>query len=601
MFSLRKILKYVWPETRGHRLAFFLVFLFYGLAVLLDNIFKPYIYKEIVDSITLNSPSEIIIARLLFLIGIVAIVVLINTTFYRLGDFTNAYFESKVMKKLHDSTLHKLLEHSYSFFTSNFSGSLVAKAKRFVRAFEALQDILSFQIWFSFLGVVGIVIVLLFQVPILGLIFLAWSLIYLGVIVLFIRKTIRLEVIEASADSLVTAHLADTITNILNVKIFTGRQKEEASFAKATADEEIKRRRAWFFINLQNAVQAGLMAILQIAVLYLTIRLWSDGRLSVGTFVLIQTYLMGLFDVLWNLGRSLTRAIKSLSDMKEVVDIFEITPGIIDVPEPEISLISKGEIVFDQVDFEYVKAKVIFNNFNLKIKAGEKVGLVGHSGSGKSTLVKMLLRFADIRGGQILIDGQDITKIKQDDLRSKISHVPQESILFHRSIRDNIAYSNSLVAEEEIIEAAKKAHAHEFISGFKNGYETLVGERGIKLSGGEKQRVAIARAMLKPAPILILDEATSSLDSVSESYIQDAFNALMKGKTTIVIAHRLSTIQKMDRIIVLDKGKIVEEGTHRELLERDGVYADLWEHQTGGFLNSSTSQVDELSNKENKS
>jgi len=209
---------------------------------------------------------------------------------------------------------------------------------------------------------------------------------------------------------------------------------------------------------------------------------------------------------------------------------------------------------------------------------------VGHSGSGKSTITRLLLRFSDIKRGEILIDDQDITKIKQDELRLKISYVPQESILFHRSIKENIGYAKNNTTEAEIIKAAKKAHAHEFISKLPRGYDTLVGERGVKLSGGERQRVAIARAMLKNAPILVLDEATSSLDSISETYIQDAFNELMKGKTTIVIAHRLSTVQKMDRIIVLDQGKIVEEGTHQELLTKQGFYAELWEHQTGGFL-----------------
>ena len=223
-------------------------------------------------------------------------------------------------------------------------------------------------------------------------------------------------------------------------------------------------------------------------------------------------------------------------------------------------------------------------DFNLIIKPGERIGLVGHSGAGKSTITKLLLRFADALEGSIVIDNQDIKNVTQNDLRKVISYVPQEPILFHRSIKENIAYSKPDATKEEIIEVAKKAHAHEFIEKLPQGYDTLVGERGIKLSGGERQRVAIARAMLKDSPILMLDEATSSLDSISEHYIQDAFNELMKGKTTIVIAHRLSTIQKMDRIIVLDKGKIVEQGTHKELLELNGSYAELWNHQTGGFL-----------------
>jgi ABC-type multidrug transport system fused ATPase/permease subunit len=270
--------------------------------------------------------------------------------------------------------------------------------------------------------------------------------------------------------------------------------------------------------------------------------------------------------------------------MKEMVDIFKQVPDVLDIPNPEKSKIKEGSIEIKNMSFTYPNGTSVFSNFLLKVHSGEKVGLVGYSGSGKSTITKLLMRFVDISSGEILIDGQNIVKIRQDDLRNNISYISQEPILFHRSIKDNIAYSWPEASEEQIFASAKSAHADEFISNLKYGYDTLVGERGVKLSGGERQRVAIARAMLKPTPILILDEATSSLDSISESYIQEAFGELMKGKTTIVIAHRLSTIQKMDRIIVLDNGKIVEEGTHKELLERNGMYADLWNHQTGGFM-----------------
>ena len=226
----------------------------------------------------------------------------------------------------------------------------------------------------------------------------------------------------------------------------------------------------------------------------------------------------------------------------------------------------------------------VLKGINLEVKPGERVGIVGHSGAGKSTITKLVLRLNDVTSGKIMIDGQDIRNVSQDDLRSAISYVPQESILFHRTIKENINYGKINATMNEIIEVSKKAHAHEFVLNLSKGYDTLVGERGVKLSGGERQRVAIARAMLKPAPILILDEATSSLDSISESYIQEAFTELMKGKTSIVIAHRLSTVQKMDRIIVLEKGKIVEDGTHKQLLRKKGFYRNLWDHQTGGFL-----------------
>lgn len=268
-----------------------------------------------------------------------------------------------------------------------------------------------------------------------------------------------------------------------------------------------------------------------------------------------------------------------------MVEILQIAPEVKDPPEPEIPRIDKGLVSFQDVAFTHHGADdAIFEKFSIDIRPGEKIGLVGHSGSGKTTLTRLLLRFSDIDNGKILIDGQNIAHLSQDDLRRFVAYVPQEPLLFHRTIRENISYGNPKASLEEIMTFAKKAHAHEFIKSLPKQYETLVGERGVKLSGGQRQRVAIARAMLKKAPVLLLDEATSALDSESEQLIQDALWKLMEGRTAIVIAHRLSTIQKMDRIVVLKHGKIVEQGSHRELINKGGVYASLWSHQSGGFI-----------------
>jgi ATP-binding cassette, subfamily B, bacterial len=274
-----------------------------------------------------------------------------------------------------------------------------------------------------------------------------------------------------------------------------------------------------------------------------------------------------------------------MGDARDMVEILKIEAEVKDPQKPQKVRIGHGEIKFQSVQFQHSGSdEAIFEDFNLDISAGEKVGLVGHSGSGKTTFTRLLLRFSDIDGGKILIDGQSISAITQADLRKNIAYVPQEPLLFHRTISENIAYGNGKASNKEVETAAKSSHAAEFIEKLPNGYETLVGERGVKLSGGQRQRIAIARAMLKDAPILMLDEATSSLDSESEKYIQDALWKLMEGRTAIVIAHRLSTIQRMDRIVVLDDGQVVEQGTHKELLDAGGTYARLWAHQSGGFL-----------------
>ncbi|MES2930342.1 MAG: ABC transporter ATP-binding protein [Patescibacteria group bacterium] len=559
-------------------LASSVIFLGYLLVI------NPYLYKEIIDVLSSGAAPDAILSHALHLVLLVAGGVLLYNVGYRTGDYMNSYVQSKVMKELNDATFERLLKHSYHFFSNNFSGSLVAKAKRFTKSFETLADVVTYQIFFSVTTIIGISIVLFLKAPLLAQIFVIWSVVYIGISFLFIRRKILYDVEEAEADSRVTGHLADAILNVLNIKIFGGDKNEKEKYEVITENEEQKRRKAWYFGNLQNSIQALLMAILRIGTLVVSVYLWYQGQITLGIIVLLQIYLFNLFDILWNLGKSLTKAVKALTDMKEIVDIFDQTIDIADPENPEPVRITQGAISFENVSFEYAGGIRVFENLNLEVTAGERIGLVGHSGAGKSTITKLLLRFADVSDGTIAIDGQDIRTIAQNDLRSAIAYVPQESILFHRSIKDNIAYGRQEASSEEIEVVAQKAHAHEFISKLPHGYDTLVGERGVKLSGGERQRVAIARAMIKNAPILILDEATSSLDSISEGYIQQAFTELMKGKTTLVIAHRLSTIQKMDRIIVLEEGAIAEMGTHKELIEKGGVYANLWNHQSGGFI-----------------
>lgn len=585
MSGFKNTISYIKPIVMEYKWQFYGIFFLHAVRITLTAVITPIFYKRIIDVIAKSGAERALVSSSLFH-NIFFIVALLPVAWFfgRATQFLISKFQSSVIRDLHDFSFKKLHGHSYMFFADHFSGALVNKSRKFVRAFEVMHDILIENFWASFVLFTSIFIVFFIQAPSIALIFLGVSVIYILIVLVMSGKKVEYDLAEAAADSRVTAYLADSITNALSVKSSSALDREVGDFKKVTGKEAMLRLQAWMFGNKLNAIQSAISMVAQIIVTFLTGYLWLTGRISAGVFVLVQSYSVTIGNNFWDLGRAMTRFTKAMSDMKEMVDIFKQIPDVLDIPNPEKPRIKEGNIEIKNMSFTYKSGTDVFNNFSLKINSGEKVGLVGHSGSGKSTFTKLLMRFVDISKGEILIDGQDIRKMAQDDLRKNISYISQEPILFHRSIRDNIAYSSPEATEEQIIESAKKAHAHEFILNLKYGYDTLVGERGVKLSGGERQRVAIARAMLKDSPILMLDEATSSLDSISESYIQEAFGELMKGKTTIVIAHRLSTVQKMDRIIVLDKGQIVEEGTHRELLERDGLYADLWNHQTGGFL-----------------
>lgn len=585
MSLLKKIFKYVWPQVQQHQMSLYSVIVLFTVRLVLGFIIIPFYFKTIIDTISGPGVDPVLISPTLFklvliIIGLDLIVILTAKT----REFLYLNFVINVTRNLRNFAFQKIEQNSQTFFANTFAGSLVTKSRRFVYAFDLMSEMVIYGFLQIFVILIGVFVVLFQQSLTIGTIFLGLVVVYMTTVAFFIKKKIKYDLLEAEQDSRISGRLADVFGNISAVKFFSARSREIKSFGRYTDEGAERSRRAWYFGAKIEIVQNIFSFIIHSTLLYLMIRLWINGDISTGTVVLVQTYMVIVLSRLWELSKQLTRFMKSASDMKELIDIFEVVPDILDPKNPEKLKMNKGHIIFKDVSFRYANSRDVLNNFNLEITPGERVGLVGHSGAGKSTLTRLLLRSSDVTGGAITIDGQDIRNVTQDDLRSVISYVPQEPILFHRPIKENIAYGRPDASEEEIIEVAKKAHAHEFVSSLAKGYDTLVGERGVKLSGGERQRVAIARAMLKDSPILILDEATSSLDSVSEHYIQDAFTELMKGKTTIVIAHRLSTIQKMNRIIVLDEGVIVEQGTHQELLIKKGVYADLWAHQSGGFL-----------------
>lgn len=431
---------------------------------------------------------------------------------------------------------------------------------------------------------VGIVISVMSQNKLLGIVFLFWFIFFTLISYFLAEYKTKFDEDVASHGSVVQSYFADVFSNIITVKNFAGRAFEFKNFSRLTEENKEKRKRAWYLGNFQTTTQSVLVLFLEVLGLYLAIDMWTKGQVSGGFVVMLQMYMFTIVEYTWNIGDSIKSFATALASAKEMVEIFEAPIDIEDPVKPEKCKIKDGNIVFDNITFEYKDGKDVFKKFKLEIPAGQKVGFVGHSGSGKTTITNLLLRFEDVQAGAIKIDGQDIRNITQDDLRRNISYVPQEPALFHRSLQENIMYGNPKASKLAMLEASKKAHADEFIREFKDGYDTLVGERGVKLSGGQRQRVAIARVMLKDAPILVLDEATSSLDSISENLIQSAFDEAMNGRTTLVIAHRLSTVKKMDRIIVLEKGKIVEDGGHEELLAKGGHYFKLWQAQKDGVI-----------------
>ncbi len=582
--NIKLIFKYYWPHIKRYKKSAILVFVSYALAVAAGSIGVPLIYKKIIDTITNASAPELVSAMLIKTVLMLGGVLVVANVFYRIADYAMAYSQSHALKDITDDALARLQRHSYEFFSGVFSGSLVAKMRRYVSAFETMHDNIVFALWMSGLRLVFAFAVLVYYSWILGAILFVWVAIYALVIVIFVKKKFKKDLLTAEANSKVTGILADILTNILNVKMFSSQDREISYFSEATDIEEKRRRQAWYFQNLQFLFQGYFIAFFEFVSMFVAVYLWINGTISAGVIILMQIYVFTSFDVVWNIGRNMTRVMRAVAEAQEMVDIFEKPIEIKDIENPEDCRIQKGEIKINNISFAYKKSNPVFSDLSLYIAPGEKIGLVGHSGSGKTTLTKLLLRFVDINSGEILIDGQNIANLRQDDLRSQIAYVPQDPILFHRTLKENMLYSNPNANEEDMINVAKRSHSHEFIQGFPHGYNTYVGERGIKLSGGERQRIAIARAMIKNTPILILDEATSSLDSITEKYIQDSFDDLMRGRTTIVIAHRLSTIQKMDRIIVFDKGKMAEEGTHSDLLKKEGYYYKLWQQQSHGFI-----------------
>lgn len=493
--------------------------------------------------------------------------------------------EIKAMYDLSCKAFNTVSEQSMQFHSDRFSGSLVSQTNKFVGAYERLMDEFFWNIFPVCLDIIMIIIVMLPRAPLFVVGIIIFIIIYIVFAAIWFKKLAPIHEKEAKASNKCTGQLADSVSNIVAVKSYAREKYESSRYARYQSEwykvifESLKQntKRNYFF----DSVGVGLIVL--IVIFMIGAQDWFG--VTVATLILIVNYSQNILGDLWSIHSVFKSLNRVFGDAREMTEILDMKDDVVDAPDAKKLEINKAEINFNDITFKHKDAKeAIFEDFSLAIPSGVRVGLVGVSGSGKTTLTKLLLRFADVKSGEILIDGQNVSKVTQKTLREAISYVPQESSLFHRSVYDNIAYGKPGAKKEEVLKAAKLANADEFITKLPDGYETMVGERGIKLSGGQRQRIAIARAILKDAPILVLDEATSALDSESEALIQEALNNLMKGRTSIVVAHRLSTIAGLDEIVVLNDGKIVEQGTHAELLARGGEYQKLWSRQSGAFL-----------------
>ncbi len=587
--SAKQVFRTMWKQLRKHKLAFGYILFAISIAEI-ANVIVPIYYKKFFDILTGSAvvdPGGLQDA----LVGALMTVLLlhgIGWILWRTMAVVHNWLQPRVMTDIVQDAHEKLHTQSYKFFLDNFAGSLVRKVGRLERAYENLNDQIQFQYTPLLITLVGNLFVLYTRHYMLAVILLIWTIVFAIFNVWFGLWKAKYNEKKVALDSEATGVLSDSITNAITVKLFTGLNYERGVYAEVT--ERLRRMImcTWNLGEVADSVQVGLMFVIEFALMYFAIEYWQQGILTIGDFALIQGYLVGMFGKLWDLGRIIRATYDAFSDAGEMIAIMDQQPDVVDAYRAKPLDVQTGCIEFQNVFFSFNKTRRMLKGLNLTIKSGEKIALVGPSGAGKSTITKLLMRFYDIERGKILIGNQNIAKVTQESLREQIAAVPQEPLLFHRSVMDNIRYGRRNATNEEVIAAAKKAQCHTFIQELQNGYDTYVGERGVKLSGGERQRIAIARAILKDAPILLLDEATSSLDSASEQFIQLALHELMRGKTTIVIAHRLSTIMEMDRILVMEDGQVVDEGTHQQLIEKkSGLYKNLWTIQAGGFISSS--------------
>lgn len=586
--TARRTLHYYWAATSKHLGLFiglmlssigFIVLLSYG---------NPLLMSMIVDRVseTPVAPDQVFEVFGPYIIALIAIN-LIGQACSKVQDYTSFKLEIAASYDLATEAFDALSNQSMTFHSNRFGGTLVSQTTKFMNAYSQMLENITFPFLPIICSIIATCVILIPRVPAYVVILMVLLVVYAIVSYVMYKRILSLNEDAADAQNTLSGALSDAVTNILAVKTY-GREDYERELFDHANREVVARDTKRMMASLARGIITACIALAIMSVVAVFIaggNAWFG--ITPGTLVIMFTYTYTITNQFNFISRGLQRFNVAFGDASGMTTVLDEPRLVADEPNAKPLKVAAGDIDFKDLNFWYTDGNAktkVFDNFNLHIPAGQRVGLVGRSGAGKTTLTKLLLRLSDIQEGEILIDGQNVAKCTQQSLRRQVAYVPQEALLFHRTIAENIAYARPDASMDEIREAACQANALEFIERLPQGFDTVTGERGIKLSGGQRQRIAIARAMLANAPILVLDEATSALDSESEKLVQDALEKLMQGRTSIVVAHRLSTVASLDRIVVLDRGKIVEDGPHAELIAQGGEYAQLWSRQTGAYL-----------------
>ena len=562
----------------------FIFFLLAPIVMVLENSVIPYSLKMIVDALAVYTKGQNIFSLLApaLLLGGGAWVAML--VIVRLQNWWQAYVIPKFQADVRMSVFDYLNKQSYNYFSNEMAGSLANKVNDLPRALDSIFMIIT---WYGVAAFSSIFVALILMCTInywFAIVLATWIIVQLFISYKLSKKVDEYSIENAEDKSELSGKIVDSLSNANAVKLFA-RGKDELNYVSISQNKEEKsNKKLTIYMNIFRLYLDIPVTIMLFTMVYLLIIFWQRGLITTGDLVFIFNVSFVIMSQIWYLCHAMAELYREIGIARQAIALLSAPIEIKDIPDAKPLHVTEGKIEFENVTFHYNKGKKVFENKSVIIKPRERVGLVGFSGSGKTTFIHLILRFFNVESGRVLIDGQNISQVSQESLRSSISMIPQDTTLFHRTLMENIRYGNLNATDEEVYLASKQACCDEFIALLPEGYNTLVGERGIKLSGGQRQRIAIARAVLKKAKLLILDEATSQLDSLTEETIQNSLWYLMEDKTSIVIAHRLSTLLHMDRILVFERGKIVEDGTHAELIAKKGLYKSMWEAQVGGFL-----------------